>query len=218
MAEDIKAKAMIYKAHEALAELYESKEDIQSFVKHYKLYHKFKTEVFKDEQETKQKYLNIQYEMERLQKEAEINRLTNVVMKEKNAELERKTEELEQSYNSISILSKIGKEITSTLHLDTILNTVYENVNQMMDASVFGIGVYNAENSTIDYQLAIDKGQRYKPYSRNMEDKDQFPVWCIENKKEIFINETNHISNTHNSNNAIRKNGFIGRTHCRHCP
>ena len=188
LAEDIKAKAVIYEAHKALSELYETKEDIQSFVKHYKLYHKYKSEVFKDEQESKQKYLNIQYEMEKLQKEAEINRLTNVVMKEKNEELEKKTEELEQSYNSVSVLSKIGRDITSTLSLDTILNTVYENVNQLMDASVFGIGVYNAEGATIDYQLAIDKGKRYKPYSRSMEDKDQFPVWCIENKKEIFIN------------------------------
>ena len=117
VAEGIKAKAMIYKAHEALAELYEREKDIQSFVKHYKLFHKYKSEVFKDEQENKQKYLTIQYEMEKLQKEAEINRLTNVVMKEKNAELEKKTEELEQSYNSISVLSKIGKDITSTLSL-----------------------------------------------------------------------------------------------------
>ena len=187
-AEDVKAKAVIYEVHEVLAELFEKEEDIRSFVKHYKLYHKFKSEVFKDEQENKQKYLNVQYEMEKLQREAEINRLTNVVMKEKNAELEKKTEELEQSYNSVSVLSKIGRDITSTLSLDTILNTVYENVNQLMDASVFGIGVYNAENATIDYQLAIDKGKRYKPYSRSMEDKDQFPVWCIENKKEIFIN------------------------------
>ena len=188
LAENAKAKAVIYEVHEALAELYESKKDIQSFVKHYKLYHKYKSEVFKDEQESKQKYLTIQYDMEKLQKEAEINRLTNVVMKEKNEELEKKTEELEQSYNSISVLSKIGRDITSTLSLDTILNTVYENVNQLMDASVFGIGVYNAEGATIDYRLAIDKGKRYKPYSRSMEDKDQFPVWCIENKKEIFIN------------------------------
>ena len=187
-AEEVKAKAVIYEVHEALAELYEGKQDFQSFVKHYKLYHKYKSEVFKDEQENKQKYLNIQYEMEKLQKEAEINRLTNVVMKEKNEELEKKTEELEHSYNSVSVLSKIGRDITSTLSLDTILNTVYENVNQLMDASVFGIGVYNAEGATIDYQLAIDKGKRYKPYSRSMEDKDQFPVWCIENKKEIFIN------------------------------
>lgn len=188
LAEDVKAKAVIYEVHEVLAELFEKEEDIQSFVKHYKLYHKYKSEVFKDEQENKQKYLSIQYEMEKLQKEAEINRLTNVVMKEKNEELEKKTEELEQSYNSISVLSKIGRDITSTLDLDTILNTVYENVNQLMDASVFGIGVYNNEDSTIDYQLAIDKGKRYKPYSRSMKDKDQFPVWCIENKKEIFIN------------------------------
>jgi len=190
LAEDVKAKAIIYEVHETLAELFEKEENIQLFVKHYKLYHKYKSEVFKDEQENKQKYLSIQYEMEKLQKEAEINRLTNVVMKEKNAELEKKTEELEQSYNSVSVLSKIGRDITSTLNLDIILNTVYENVNQLMDASVFGIGVYNAEGATIDYQLAIDKGKRYKPYSRSMEDKDQFPVWCIENKKEIFINNS----------------------------
>ncbi|MEO5983997.1 MAG: tetratricopeptide repeat protein, partial [Ferruginibacter sp.] len=188
VSEEIKAKAITYKAHEALAELFEKEEDTKSFVKHYKLYHKYKSEVFKDEQENKQKYLNIQNEMEMLQQETEINRLNNVVMKEKNEELEMKTEELEQSYNSISVLSKIGRDITSTLDLATILNTVYESVNQLMDASVFGIGVYNAEASTIDYQLAIDKGGRYKPYSRSMEDKDQFPVWCIENKKEIFIN------------------------------
>ena len=189
VAEDIKAKAIIYKAHEALAELYESKKEIQSFVKHFKLYHKYKSEVFKDEQETKQKYLNIQYEMEKLQKEAEINQLTNVVMKEKNAELEKKTGELEQSYNTVSVLSQIGKEITSTLNLDTILNTVYEKVNELMDASIFGIGIYNTENETISYRLAIEKGVRYQPYHRTMENKNQFPVWCIENQKEIFIND-----------------------------
>ena len=189
VAEDIKAKAIIYKAHEALAELYERKNDIQLFVKHYKLYHKYKSEVFNDEQENKQKYLNIQYEMEKLQQETEINRLTNVVMKEKNEELEKKTEELERSYNSVSVLSQIGKEITSTLNLDTILNTVYEKVNELMDASIFGIGIYNSENETISYRLAIEKGVRYQPYQRTMENKNQFPVWCIENQKEIFIND-----------------------------
>src|SRR5678815_386566 len=74
VAEDIKAKGVIYEVHEALSELFENENDIQSFVKHYKLYHKYKSEVFKDEQETKQKYLSIQYEMEKIQKEAEITR------------------------------------------------------------------------------------------------------------------------------------------------
>ncbi|MFN2458360.1 MAG: ATP-binding protein, partial [Chitinophagaceae bacterium] len=189
VADAIKAKAIIYKAHEALAELYEEKKDIQSFVKHYKLYHKYKSEVFKEEQESKQKYLNIQNEMEKLQQEAEINRLTNVVMKEKNEELEKKTEELEQSYNSVSVLSQIGKEITSTLNLDTILNTVYEKVNELMDASIFGIGIYKQEEGSIEYRLSIEEGKRYQPYHRMMSDKSQLAVWCIENNKEIFIND-----------------------------
>jgi signal transduction histidine kinase len=189
VAEEIKAKGIIFEVHEALADLFEKEKDIQSFVKHYKLYHKYKSEVYKDEQETKQKYLNIQYEMEKLQKEAEITRLTNVVMKEKNEELEKKTQELEQSYNSISVLSKIGQDITSTLDLDTILNTVYENVNQLMDATVFGIGIYKEVGGVIEYRLAIEEGKRYKPYQRKMDDKGQLAVWCIENNKEVFIND-----------------------------
>jgi signal transduction histidine kinase len=189
VADSIKAKAQIYKAHEALSELYEKREEVSSFIKHYKLFHKIKSEVFRDEQENKLKYLNIQHDMERLKKEAEINRLTNVVMKEKNAELEKKTEELEQSYNSVSVLSKIGRDITSTLDLDTILNTVYENVNELMDATIFGIGIYQLGEEAIEYRLSIEKGKRYQPYQRKMSDKSQLAVWCIENKKEVFIND-----------------------------
>jgi signal transduction histidine kinase/YesN/AraC family two-component response regulator len=121
-------------------------------------------------------------------------------IQQKNVELEQKVEErteelriqrdaLEDTYSKLKLLTEIGHEITSTLHLDTILNTVYENVNRLMDASVFGIGMYYADTETIDYRLAIEKGKRYQPYTRTMEDKDQFPVWCIENKKEIFIND-----------------------------
>ena len=110
-------------------------------------------------------------------------------MKEKNEELEKKTEELEQSYNSISVLSKIGRDITSTLDLDTILNTVYENVNKLMDATVFGIGIYKQEEESIEYRLSIEEGKRYQPYHRTMSDKSQLAVWCIENNKEVFIND-----------------------------
>ena len=189
VAESIKAKAAIYEAHEALAGLYEQQRDFNLFVHHYKLYNKYKSEVFREEQESKQKYISMQYDMEKLQKETEISRLTNVVLKDKNDELEKKKEELEQSYNSISVLSKIGQDITSTLNLDVILNTVYENVNQLMSADVFGIGIYNEAESEIEYRLAIEDGKRYLPYRRSMENKNQFPVWCIENKKEVFIND-----------------------------
>ncbi|MDP1726619.1 MAG: GAF domain-containing protein, partial [Bacteroidota bacterium] len=104
-------------------------------------------------------------------------------------EIKMLKEQVNEAYQNVQLLSEIGQEISSTLDIETILNTVYENVNQLMDASSFGIGIYNDANSTIDYQMAIEKGKRYKPYSRTMEDKNQFPVWCIENKKEVFVND-----------------------------
>ena len=189
VAESIKAKAVMFKVHQAFSDLFRSTRDFDLFIYHFELYHKFKSEVFKEEQESKQKYLTLQHELDKIKQESEISRLTNVVMKEKNAELEKKTVELEKSHNSISVLSKIGQDITSTLNLETILNTVYKNVNELMDATVFGIGIFNRDKNCIEYQMSIEKGKRYQPYQRTMEDKNQFPVWCIENKKEVFIND-----------------------------
>jgi signal transduction histidine kinase/tetratricopeptide (TPR) repeat protein len=189
LGESIKAKVVIYESHEALSILYQSLKDFDKFVEHYKLYFKYKSEVFKEELETKQKYQNIQYEVEKLKQDAEISRLTNVVMKEKNEELEKQTEELEKSYNSVSLLSKIGQDITSTINLETILNTIYKNVNEMMDATIFGIGILKPGGENIEYRLSMEKGKRYQPYERSMEDKNQFPVWCIDNKSEVFIND-----------------------------
>jgi len=103
-------------------------------------------------------------------------------------ELKATQTQLVESYNSISVLSEIGKEITSTLNLDTILNTVYEKVNELMEASVFGIGIFIPEEESIDYRMAIEDGKRYMPYRRKMDNKNQLPVWCIENNKEVFIN------------------------------
>jgi transcriptional regulator with GAF, ATPase, and Fis domain len=107
---------------------------------------------------------------------------------ERTLEIHKQKEEIETAYSNISILSEIGQEITSTLDLDKILLTIYERVNALMDASVFGIGLYKPAENKIEYQLAIQKGTRYEKYSRDTNDKNQFPVWCIENKKSILIN------------------------------
>ena len=89
----------------------------------------------------------------------------------------------------VQTISEIGKEINSTLDLETVLWTVYQHVNKLMDATVFGIGLYDSQKQIINIDLAMEKGQRYQPYTRTMEVKNQFPVWCIENKEVVFIND-----------------------------
>jgi len=97
--------------------------------------------------------------------------------------------QLADSYENIKVLSGIGQKITATLDLEKILTIVYEAVNELMDATVFGIGLYHPEQNIIEYQFAIENGKRYLPYTRDMQSKNQFPVWCIENKSTVVIND-----------------------------
>jgi tetratricopeptide (TPR) repeat protein len=109
-----------------------------------------------------------------------------------NEEIQQQQEELraqhaylEESYKNIQRLTNIGQEITASLNLDQVLFTIYNHVNKLMDATIFGIGIYHAKRQIIDFRLAMERGQRYKPYSRGMSDKKQFAVWCIEQKQAI---------------------------------
>ena len=44
----------------------------------------------------------------------------------------------------VELLSEMGREITASLDFDTIFGTLYERVNQLADADVFGVGLYHA--------------------------------------------------------------------------
>ena len=90
---------------------------------------------------------------------------------------------------NVELLSEIGKEITASLDLDTILFKLYERVNQIVDASIFGVGLYRPKKNVIEYTLAIENGKRYAPYTRDTRDKNQFAVWCIDNRQPILIND-----------------------------
>ena len=42
----------------------------------------------------------------------------------------------------------------------------------------------------IEYRLAIEKGKRYAPCTRETRrDRNQLPVWCIEHRQPVFIND-----------------------------
>ncbi|NQZ12344.1 MAG: GAF domain-containing protein, partial [Algicola sp.] len=96
---------------------------------------------------------------------------------------------LETSYNDIKVLSSIGQRINSSLDLEKVLWAVYEDINKLMDGTIFGIGLYQPGENRIKIKLAMEKGNRYKPYYRSMEDKNQFPVWCIEHDEVVFVND-----------------------------
>ena len=100
-----------------------------------------------------------------------------------------RTEELKTSYDNSELLTKIGQELISTLNFEDVFETLYENVNQLMDATIFGVRLLNKENETVDYKYEYEKGNRLEGITVPMSNMNNYSVWCITKNKEIFITD-----------------------------
>lgn len=116
-------------------------------------------------------------------------RTLEATVNERTQEIRAQAAEIAAQKDSIEFLSEIGKEITASLDLNTILFRLYEHVNEIVDAAIFGVGLYRPEKHLIEYSLAIENGKRYAPYTRSTDDKNQFAVWCIDHRQPILIND-----------------------------
>jgi signal transduction histidine kinase/FixJ family two-component response regulator len=108
------------------------------------------------------------------------------------AENQEKLQQVEEELNAAArtvLLGEIGKQITASLDLDTILLRLYECVNQIVDTSIFEVGLHHPEKNLIEYSLVMENGRRGAPYARDTNDTNQFAVWCIENRKPVLIGD-----------------------------
>ncbi len=104
-------------------------------------------------------------------------------------EVERQKENVELAHRNISVLSEIGREMTATLDMETIMSLVYRHVHHLMDARIFGIGFYREDIGVIEFPFAMDQGVRAGYFTRELDDPDQFAVWCLTHRREVFIND-----------------------------
>lgn len=107
-----------------------------------------------------------------------------------NDEVRRQKDELESTYSKVQLLSEIGQQVTSTLSLETISQTVYSNVNKLMDATIFAIGIYDPTENQIDFLSSVEKGEILPAWHASLEEEDRIAVWCFNNKKEAIINDS----------------------------
>jgi signal transduction histidine kinase/ligand-binding sensor domain-containing protein len=86
-------------------------------------------------------------------------------------------------------LGELGRAITATLDLDDALETVYAQVNRMLPADVFAIGVVDRDAGVIDFRLVIQLGTRAAAYVRRLDDREQLAVRCAERLEPIRIGD-----------------------------
>ncbi|HEV8283792.1 MAG TPA: ATP-binding protein [Chitinophagaceae bacterium] len=120
----------------------------------------------------------------------------NVLLQKQKHEIDNKAhelsiqkDELEQSYRNVELLSEIGRKITSSLSVEKIISTVYDNVNALMDASVFGIGIYNEALKRIEFPATYENGKALPFYSNSIYEENRFGALCFISGKEIIMGD-----------------------------
>lgn len=138
-------------------------------------------------------YLLLRFRIRRLMRqkqelEQQVSSRTSELVQQKES-IEREKDNVEAAHRNISLLSDIGRRITANLDSESIMSLLYQQVHALMDASVFGIGIYRPEQELIEYPFAMERGKRYTPYTRSMREPNQLAVWCINHAQEVFIND-----------------------------
>ncbi|MES2512845.1 MAG: GAF domain-containing protein [Bacteroidota bacterium] len=108
---------------------------------------------------------------------------------ERTREVIEQKEQIEKSHENTRLLSSIGQHIISNVDFDAIFGELHENINHLMNADCFGVRIYHPKLNQIEYRYEMEKGESFDPISVSMDNDDNYSVWCVKNKKEIFIND-----------------------------
>jgi signal transduction histidine kinase len=114
-------------------------------------------------------------------------RRANKKLRIQNEKIENQSEKLKQAYDNLKLLSTIGRDITSSLIIEEIIETVYENLNTLMDASVLGIGVYEPTENRLHFPGVREKNQRLKDINIDLGVTSTLAASCFINQQEIVL-------------------------------
>jgi ligand-binding sensor domain-containing protein/serine phosphatase RsbU (regulator of sigma subunit) len=141
--------------------------------------------------------------------EAQRDNLTqmNKEINQQKEEMQAQRDEIEKSYFNNKILSEVGKQISNSLSTHKIISTTYENINSLMDAEGFGIGIYNEPCNCLDFEGYMEDGKVLAFHQDSLDKTDCFSAWCFNEQKEIIIND---IETEYNKYIANRQKPAIG--------
>jgi DNA-binding CsgD family transcriptional regulator len=89
----------------------------------------------------------------------------------------------------LRILNEITDLITPRLSIREIIAVIYQNVNQLIDAYQFCVGIYDEKEGLIHYTGMIEEGKTLPDFSIDASDNSRLASWCIQHEQDIFMND-----------------------------
>lgn len=87
----------------------------------------------------------------------------------------------------MTTLYHLANVITSNLHLDGVMNELYESCNKLLPLNAFYLATYDEETGIIAHPIFIDQGKRVKVPSRNIKDRPGLSGHIITQKQTVYI-------------------------------
>ena len=114
-------------------------------------------------------------------------RKANNKLRRQNSQIESQSKKLRQAYKNLELLSTMGRDITSSLIIEEIIETVYENLNTLMDATVLGIGVYLKNENVLHFPGVRERNKRLNDIYIDLSNDNTLGSYCFNRQEEIQI-------------------------------
>jgi len=73
---------------------------------------------------------------------------------------------LERRVRELDSLQAVGQALSASLHIETVLSAIYEQVVRLMEARNFYVALYDPETDEVSFPLAVEDGERVRWRSR----------------------------------------------------
>ena len=104
-----------------------------------------------------------------------------------NTETNKLNKDLKDQADRLAVLYDIGKAITSTLDIDTILELIYKQLSRVIASDAYFVALYLAKEHKLDIRILFDQKQRFP--SEIIDADEGLSSWIVEHRKPLLIHD-----------------------------
>ncbi|MBU0935433.1 MAG: sensor domain-containing diguanylate cyclase, partial [Spirochaetes bacterium] len=101
----------------------------------------------------------------------------------------QEAETYKKLYDRVSAIAEAGREISTGLASDQLLENIYQTIQRIMPADIFGIALKEASSDIIDYKLMIERGKRLDAGVVSLDDRSSIGAWCCRKRQDLLIHD-----------------------------
>lgn len=124
--------------------------------------------------------MQVKYDNERHRADAEYHRQIARTEAERAASLQ-------DSSNTLETLGLIGREITANLNVDAVFESLHRHVNDLLDASSFGIALLENNESELRFVFGVENGETIASFTTPIDHPISSFARCAREKQEIVL-------------------------------